>query len=364
MTYVDQVHVPVHITGAYQDEQTGPRGPAHLYEALDGVPKRLVLTNGNHDTESTAEYGVPEIRADRKAWMDQWLLGVDGGFGALDADEKSVTTFFETHRDSAGTLTPNGQLDGPDYPYPDTQWTNYYLRGDGTLSPSAPTVKEAKRSYVSGTARQLWSYQAGYTVGPPLTTLNSVDELRYRTAPLAHDVTIAGPITATLFMHTLWADTELFVQVIDEAPDGSRTYLQRGVLRASHRAVDPARSDTTPTGEIYRPFRPHTSVTQLPMGQLFQPRPVHELLVEVWPVGHVFRAGHRIMVKVHAPPLVDSFYIYVPRTAPGLNEILSGPTTPSRIMLPIVPFTGPLGPALGCGDQEAVRCIRPGQGGF
>ena len=51
----------------------------------------------------------------------------------------------------------------------------------------------------------------------------------------------------------------------------------------------------------------------------------HEYLVEVWPVGHVFRAGHRIAVKVHAPPLIDSFYVYVPRTLPGINTILSGP---------------------------------------
>ena len=38
-------------------------------------------------------------------------------------------------------------------------------------------------------------------------------------------------------------DTELFVQLIDEAPDGSRTYLQRGMLKASHRAIDTTKSD-------------------------------------------------------------------------------------------------------------------------
>jgi hypothetical protein len=76
----------------------------------------------------------------------------------------------------------------------------------------------------------------------------------------------------------------------------------------------------------------------------------------------VFRAGHRIGVKVHAPPFVDSFYAYVPRIAPGVNTVLQGPATPSRIMLPMVPLTGVgLGPPLPCGAQEAVRCVgQPG----
>src|SRR5437764_246921 len=67
ITYVDKIKVPIHITGAYQDEQTGPRGQTHLFERVGGVPKRLILTNGNHDTESTADYGVPDIRNDRKS---------------------------------------------------------------------------------------------------------------------------------------------------------------------------------------------------------------------------------------------------------------------------------------------------------
>ena len=53
------------------------------------------------------------------------------------------------------------------------------------------------------------------------------------------------------------ADTELFVQLIDRAPDGTLLYLQRGMLRASHRQIDPAESQKTAGGRIYRPWRPH-----------------------------------------------------------------------------------------------------------
>jgi len=356
ITYVDKIKVPIHIVGAYQDEQTGPRGQAHLFERIGGVPKRLILTNGDHNTESTADYGVADIRNDRKAWLDHWMRGVNGGFGNVKQARSSVSVLFETHKDDTGALVPNGRKDARTFPLPDTRWTDWYLHGDGSLSTDAPAAPEPSQPYVSGTKRQFWSYQAGGDFGPPVTTAEGPDELTYRGDPVSSDTAIAGPITATLFLQSTAPDTELFVDVVDEAPDGTRTYLQRGLLRASHRAVDDSQSEHTPDGRIYRPHRPHTNPTQITPGQTY------EYLVEVWPVGHVFRAGHRISVKVHAPPFVDSFYAYVPRSAPGVNTILHGPDTPSRVMLPMVPLAGVgLGPPLPCGAQEAVRCVaQPG----
>jgi putative CocE/NonD family hydrolase len=365
ITYVDKIKVPIHIVGAYQDEQTGPRGQAHLFERIGGVPKRLMLTNGDHNTESTADYGVPDIRNDRKAWLDQWVRGVNGGFGSLEQARSSVSVLFETHKEKQvdeetqaekELLVPNGRKDAKTFPLPDTNWTDWYLHGDGSLTTDAPTGAEPSQPYVTGTKRQFWSYQAGGDVGPPLTTAAGPDELSYRSDPVPTDTAVAGPITATLFVQSTAPDTELFVELVDEAPDGSRTYLQRGVLRASHRAVDDSQSDHTADGRIYRPQRPHTNPTNVTPGQTY------EYLVEVWPVGHVFRAGHRVSVKVHTPPFVDSFYAYVPRSAPGVNTVLQGPETPSRIMLPMVPLTGvQLDPPLPCGAQEAVRCIaQPG----
>ena len=104
------------------------------------------------------------------------------------------------------------------------------------------------------------------------------------------------------------------MQLIDEAPDGSRTYLQRGLLKASHKAIDATKSDYR-NGRMYRPWRPHTNP------QLVTPGAVNEYLVEVFPVGHVLRTGHRLMVKISAPPVIDSFYAYVPKVAPTVNTL-------------------------------------------
>ena len=55
ISYIDQIDVPIHITGTFNDEQTGARGFAHLWERVrPGIPKRLLQMNGNHDTNVVA----------------------------------------------------------------------------------------------------------------------------------------------------------------------------------------------------------------------------------------------------------------------------------------------------------------------
>ena len=71
VSYVDRIKVPVHITAAYQDEQTGPRGPTNVFDHLSSsISKRLVLVNGEHGTQTE-----DHIFKDRIAWMDYWMLG-------------------------------------------------------------------------------------------------------------------------------------------------------------------------------------------------------------------------------------------------------------------------------------------------
>jgi putative CocE/NonD family hydrolase len=348
----DDIAVPTHITGAYQDEQTGPRGPTHLWEDIRGVPKRLVVTNGDHNTQNPSSTG-PEVWGDRKAWIDHWMgLNVNlDAFGKLKHNRASVTTLLEYHRDASGALVSNGRIDTASFPLETTTYQDWYLRGGGALATSPPTGTEPTDSFVAGSERQSWSYQAGPSFGPPFTTADGPDEVAYRSAPMTAPTAVVGPITATVWMSSTAPDTELFLQLVDEGPDGSRTYLQRGLLRASHRAIDAAASDYF-NGTLYRPHRPHLAADPVVPGQAY------EYLVEVLPVGHVFRPAHRIVLKVTAPPAVDSYYAYVPKRAPSVNTVLHDAAHPSRLSLPVVPLTGvALGPELGCGRQEAVRCV-------
>lgn len=367
ITNVDDIQVPFHVVGAFQDEQTGPRFQ-HLWERVGpGVPKRMLQTNGNHGTD----VDPPLVSKDRRAWMDHWMgVAGDGYYDDIGFDPAqtpvSVRTLFELRYND----TTSEIKDSVSFPLEDTTWTPLYVTdldqetASGTLSTGKPAAS-GSASYVSGTKRQSWSYQAGPGAGPPLTTRHGPDELELRYAipadgsPLA----IAGPITANLFLSTSGTDTDLFVQVIDERPDGRMWVLQRGLLRASHAGGidadlsdyfgnDPdALPDTVPF--MYRPWRSHTNP------QPVTPLEVREYLVEVFPVAHIFRPGHTIVIKLMAPPAVDSYYSYTPGAPPAsVNTLHFSPNERSRVTLPVVGLpTGYSTTGVGCGDYHSVRCV-------
>ena len=193
ITYAERINVPVHINGAYQDEQTGPRGPYHLFEKVTNAPyKRLLISNGNHGTQQ-----APVVERDRKAWLDHWMLGR----GPRPA-RSSVRTLLEMVENR-----PTGIKDSRTFPLEDTRWTDLYLRDDGKLGRAAPRGEGGSDSYLYGTARQSWSYQAGHTVGAPFTTADGHDQLEYSTAEFRQHTAMIGPATATLYMSSTAPDT-------------------------------------------------------------------------------------------------------------------------------------------------------------
>src|SRR5712692_8376614 len=103
----------------------------------------------------------------------------------------------------------------------------------------------------------------------PVTRTTKVERLRYMTEPLAHDVTVAGPISLTLCAAIDTQDTNWIVVLKDVGPDvsvrtareGERDVpsslpereLTRGWLKASYRALDERRS---------RPWKPFHKLTR------------------------------------------------------------------------------------------------------
>ena len=339
INYAERINVPIHISGMYQDEQTGPRGFTHLFEAVDNAPaRRLLIGNGDHGSQQSEE-----VEADRREFLNHFLLGE----GRRPAST-SVTTLLERVEEKATEVYHSRT-----FPLEDTRWTNYYLRGDGKVSTEQPKKGEGSSAYFSGSGRQSWSYQAGGTSGSQFTTPDGPDELTFRTDKFREPVTMIGPATATLYVSAAAPDTELFVQVIDEAPDGSRSYLQRGMLKASHRAILDGLSSKLDNGTIYRPWRPHTNPT------FIEPGKTYKYLVEIFPFGHVFRPGHRLVVKIHAPPAADSYYAYVPnKRFVGVNTVMHDADHPSHLMLPVVPLPAfRLGPEPKPCSQSEIRCI-------
>ncbi|MEA2497965.1 MAG: uncharacterized protein QOH26_370 [Actinomycetota bacterium] len=367
ISYIDRINVPIHITGMFNDEQTGARGTSHLWEKLPtGLPKRLLQSNGNHDTNVMAR----ETWADRKAWMDYWMRGVRpaASWGMTTPKGKikpaSVRTLFELHPNERDELVSNGHYDATGWPLDGTTWNTYFLCGGKTLSSDQAKCEEGSDSYLSGTRRQSWLFQAGSDLGPPVTSEDGPDQVFLRGPVVGpHDTwAIAGPIVADLRMSVTGNNTDLFVQVADlDTKSKELKFLTRGWLKASHRAVNEAKSDFSDVDPsnphfMYRPFRNHTEPVNV------TPNEPVDYKVEVWPTAHVFRPGHQLVVVVTAPPAIDSNYSFAAQSnqPASVNTVIyNDPKYPSRITLPVIPVgqiadLGATGP--GCGDYWQVRC--------
>lgn len=94
------------------------------------------------------------------------------------------------------------------------------------------------------------------------------DVLGYTSAVLVRDVEVIGPVTAELFVRSSLEHTDFFVRVCDVDPSGHSRNICDGMVRL--------------TPEQWRPARDDVSAVD----------------VELWPMAHVFRRGHRIRVQV------------------------------------------------------------------
>lgn len=174
--------------------------------------------------------------------------------------------------------------------------TNFYFLPDKTIGIAPPTASDAYDAYISDPASPV-PYQGGvihrrtveYMVDDQRFAAARKDVLTYQTAPLASDLTLAGPITADLYVSVSSTDADFVVKVVDVFPDdspgklaGYQMLVRAEVLRAKFR-----NSFANPT----------------PLA----PMKIEHTIYELPDILHTFRKGHRLMVQIQSSwfPLVD-----------------------------------------------------------
>lgn len=349
-----KIRAPILISQTFQDEQTGPNG-WWLWKALaPDVPKRLLISNGTHGTH-------PANGKETLAWFQCFLL--EQGDKAVADPAQRVQCYFETAVDRASrSLTLNKPLAAADLPLPQTRWTRYYLRQGHALAVAAPGKDESQDRY-----------QVSY--GDPLDKNRRVEYA----VSFKESTAICGPMTLTLWAKTSTLDTDFFALLCDRDAQGHTIGLQRGMLRASHRALDEARSEYAASegGKVLiRPFHPCTAELARPV----MPHEAFEYQIEVPLLGHVFRPGHQLVLTLSQPPDGDPIgissnasgasYRYDSNLPVGEVEVLHDAAHPSSLLLPVLPQLPPVAaepPALGslAGIQE-VKDAKPARkaGGF
>jgi putative CocE/NonD family hydrolase len=376
-----KIVAPVHLTQGWQDDATGPRGVVHLWQLIDNAPKRLLMMNDDH--HSGGYRPLPRERDDDQLrWFDYWLgRGARSDaqqFGTLAQRRSTVETIYEMQAvDSTDyELRSTGERQETDsWPIPSTQWTDLYLHGGGGLTLRPPLHGEVPESYVSGSQRYFDGEQhdliklglgpAGGVDQEGLMTppVDGPDVVSYRTAPFARTGLINGPLVLSLWATSSARDTDFYTLLADEAPNGDRTYLQYGMLRASYRATIPALSDafTDRSGRrvVYRPYHPYTATSARPL----TPGVPYKVDVEIYPVGDIVRPGHRLLLQVTTPPAFTNSYGYQANPAgPGTNQILNDPTHPSHLTVPFIALDGmhvvSTAPPCGALVVAGVICLR------
>jgi hypothetical protein len=372
INWVKNIDVPVLLSSAWQDEQTG----GDFASMLSRFPKRrdvkMLLVNGVHsssldpvnlwtwveflDLYVAERVPDPSRMAAIAPFLYEIVLGdgvetpplPDDRFDGI-TDYDDARTLFESDppvrvlmENGAGSPTPGipapaFEIAFKKWPPPQAKPTSWYFGPEGTLTKKKPTKAtqgtdayqpdpEARpqQTLPGQDQDQSWEVIPDYDWRPyPDGTA-----VAYVTEPLESDVVVVGPGSVDLWLKSSAADTDLQVTLTEVRPDGLETYVQSGWLRASHRKLDKkvtSKLDPRPT---------HLAADAAPL-----PAEFTKVRIGIFAAAHVFRAGSRIRISVEAPGGDRTRWSFETPATGGTvtNEIARTPKQASRVVLSVIP---------------------------
>ncbi len=369
--FVPDINVPVFLAGAWQDEQTGGHFPVMLDQFTSSPALFATMMNGSH-TESLANPAIferyveflslyvakrtPDLGSAALASTllvagltgssaplptgDRFAdLTYDQALAAFERDPQIRILFEDGASDTApaGSPSPRYEAGFDAWPIPQAELVTWYL-GPGTLTsdPVAETEPASSPSrwvqnpgnveatFYEGGSSGIWAANVELDWEPiPVGT-----GVEFITEPFSDDTVFIGSGSLDLWLRSSAEDTDLEVTVSEIRPDGTEVYVQSGWLRASHRALDQAKSLAN------MPVHTHTEADYelMPAGEFVEAR------VEIFPFGHAFRSGSRLRVTVDAPGGARPTWAF-DTTFPGgeTNEIAHDAERQSKLVLSMVP---------------------------
>jgi len=289
---LDRITVPVLHGGVWHDHFT--RGTVVNHEGLS-TPKRLFIAPGALDHEGVAgDGGFPALQV---RWFDHFLRGIDNGVMNEPLARLFLTGAAEWR-------------DEPAWPLPTVDRALFLAPGGngGAASANDGLLAEAP----AATAAPIEIHHD--PVHPNRTPRHPSDQrsfeagcLTFSTPVLSSDLEVVGRPHLKLFASSDAVDVDWCVRLCDVYPDGRAQFLNLGALKGRHVSSHEHPGDLEP-GKIY------------------------EFDIEVWPVGNLFRAGHRIRVDVST----SDFPTFEVNAVPSHNRVYIDAGHPSRLILPEV----------------------------
>jgi putative CocE/NonD family hydrolase len=148
------------------------------------------------------------------------------------------------------------------------------------------------------------------------------DVLVYTAPPLEHDLELAGPIQAVLYVSTEGRDTDFTAKLVEVRADGYARIIEEGIIRMSCRNGAGDRELLTP-GEVYR------------------------VIVDLGETAIRIPRGHRVRLEVSSSnfpkydrnPNTGEEALLASKLEPVIQQVHFGPGTPSHVLLPVVERT-------------------------
>ncbi len=274
-------------------------GPWHTYSSIEeknpGIDNTIVMGPWSHG-----------------AWLrydGRTLGGADFGFATgADFRERVLVPFFLHHLkgEEAPTIPEamifetgaNRWRSFDQWPPASLKESTLFLGGGEDLAWAPPATEgEAFVEFLSDPAKPV-PYSAAITTGWPKDYMTEdqrfasrrPDVLVFRTAPLAEDLAVAGPLEAELWVSTTGTDADWVVKLVDEFP---------GRLEG----FDPE-SDDKDLGGTQRLVRSEIFRGRYRNGydrpEPFSPGEPTRVVVPLQGVLHTFKKGHRIMIQIQS----------------------------------------------------------------
>jgi uncharacterized protein len=328
------VHASVLNISAWYDDNYGPEGATTNFKGLLQARKsepdtrtHLLLGPWVHGVDSTQTPKAGERAFGPAAgidydevvlrWMDHYLKGIDNG-----VDRESPVRYFVMGRDEwreskawppAAKLTPYYLFSGID---------GESAHGKRSLSKAIPEISESSNTFLSDPQNPVKNIYSSSGAHDYRDLANRDDVLTFDSTPMLSDMEVTGPIRAEMYMACDCRDVDLWVRLLDVAPDGTAFNLMSpglDVVRASYRKVG----------------RGH---------QLLEPNDIYVIDFENLITSNVFKKDHRVRVQISGsffpnfsrnPQTGDSERISADMRKARVT-IYSDRERPSRIILPVV----------------------------
>jgi len=300
----DQIEVPFYSSGNWGGWNHHLRGNVEAYVQSASEFKKLQIHIGGHTDAFYSDEGKTEMLR----WYDYWLKGKDTGI----MDEPPVKLCIRVSVDECNWRFEN------EWPLARTEYTRFYLS-----SQSANAVDDAMHDLRLHEIAPEKAAEIVFPSGPEAyrRAKNGEPTVTFVTPPLTENLEVTGHIKLKLWVSSETDDMDVFAYLRNMAPDGSVETATRGILKVSHRKLDPELSTD------YRPYHTHDEEQKLVPGEIV---PIE---VEIWATSMVFKKGHRIRLDVQPHDGEHYFAAYKLMN----NSIYTGGDRASYVLLPLIP---------------------------